>query len=523
MASLTVSPGWRALAAHRAALAAVTIRDLFAHDDGRARRFAVEAAGLYFDYSKHRLTDETLRLLVALAEQADIAGWTRRMFAGEEINRSEGRAVLHVGLRAGAGPFPAGRDVMPEVSGALARMRAFSDAVRSGDWRGGTGELVTDVVNIGIGGSDLGPRMVTRALRAFCEPRPRLHFVANGDPADLAAVLSALDPAHTLFIVASKTFTTVETLTNAERARVWIREALGERAVARHFAAVSANVPAAAAFGIDADVVFPMWDWVGGRYSLWSAVGLPIALAVGFARFADLLAGARAMDEHFRNAPAERNIPVLMALLGVWYTNFWGAQSHCVLPYSEDLRDLPAYLQQLEMESNGKRIDRDGNPVDYATAPVIWGAAGTNSQHSFHQLLHQGTLLVPSDFVLLRCGAQPADAHAMLTANGLAQSAALMAGRDDAAAPHRALPGNQPSSTFLLPALDPHALGALLAAYEHKVFAQGVIWNVNSFDQWGVEHGKVLARGLLPRILQGGEAPELDASTRTLLARLRTR
>jgi glucose-6-phosphate isomerase len=521
MPLLTSSPAWQALAAHRAAVASVRIRDLFARDNDRARRLSVEAAGLYFDYSKHRLTDETLRLLVALADQADVAGWTRRMFAGDEINRTEGRAVLHVALRAGAGPFPTGRDVMPEVSGTLARMRAFADAVRSGDWRGATGELVSDVVHIGIGGSDLGPRMVTRALRAFCAQRPRLHFVANGDPADLAAVLPALDPAHTLFIVASKTFTTVETLTNAERARAWIRDALGERAIARHFAAVSANVPAATAFGLDADAVFPMWDWVGGRYSLWSAVGLPIVLAAGFERFAELLAGARAMDEHFRDAPAHRNIPVLMALLGVWYTNFWGAQSHCVLPYSEDLHDLPAYLQQLEMESNGKRIDRDGKPVDYATAPVIWGAAGTNSQHSFHQLLHQGTLLVPSDFVLLRRGAEPVAAHAMLTANGLAQSAALMAGKDDPAAPHRALPGNQPSSTFLLPALDPRALGALIAAYEHKVFAQGVVWNVNSFDQWGVEHGKALARSLLPQILQGGEAPELDASTRALLGRLR--
>jgi len=521
MSALTGSPAWRSLAAHRAALAAVTIRDLFAQDADRARRFTVEAAGLCFDYSKHRLTDETLRLLAALAAHAKLAGWTRRMFAGEAINRSEGRAVLHVALRAGAGPFPAGRDVMPEVSAALGRMRAFAEAVRSGDWRGGTGELITDVVNIGIGGSDLGPRMVTRALRAFCAPRLRAHFVANGDPADLAAILPALDPAHTLFIVASKTFTTVETLANAERARAWIREALGERAVTRHFAAVSANVPAATAFGIDAGAVFPMWDWVGGRYSLWSAVGLPIALAVGFERFAELLAGARAMDEHFRDAPVERNIPALMALLGVWYTNFWSAQSHCMLPYSEDLRDLPAYLQQLEMESNGKRIDRDGKAVDYATAPVIWGAAGTNSQHSFHQLLHQGTLLVPSDFVLLRRGAEPASAHAMLTANALAQSAALMAGKDDPAAAHRALPGNQPSSTFLLPALEPHALGALIAAYEHKVFAQGVIWNVNSFDQWGVEHGKVLARGLLPRLLEGGEAPELDGSTRALLARLR--
>ncbi|MCC6611140.1 MAG: glucose-6-phosphate isomerase [Burkholderiales bacterium] len=521
MPQLTRSPAWQALAAHRGALASATIRDLFAHDVDRARRFCVEAAGLCFDYSKHRLTDETLRLLVALAEQADVGGWTRRMFAGEAINSSEGRAVLHVALRAGAGPFPAGGDVMPEVSGTLARMRAFADAVRSGDWRGATGELISDVVNIGIGGSDLGPRMVTRALRAYCAPRPRLHFVSNADPADLAAVLAALDPAHTLFIVTSKTFTTAETLSNAERARAWNRDALGERAAARHFVAVSANVPAATAFGISADAVFPMWDWVGGRYSLWSAVGLPIVLAVGFERFAEFLAGARAMDEHFREAPAHRNIPILMGLLGVWYTNFWGAQSHCVLPYAEDLRDLPAYLQQLEMESNGKRIDRDGNPVDYATAPVIWGAAGTNSQHSFHQLLHQGTLLVPSDFVLFRRGAEPAAAHAMLTANGLAQSAALMAGKDDPAAPHRALPGNQPSSTFLLPALDPRALGALIAAYEHKVFAQGVVWNINSFDQWGVEHGKVLARNLLPRILQGGEAHELDASTRALLARLR--
>ncbi|HEY6864575.1 MAG TPA: glucose-6-phosphate isomerase, partial [Burkholderiales bacterium] len=475
----------------------------------------------------HLADAETLRLLVALAEQADVRGWIRRMYAGEPINATEGRAVLHVALRSDASAFPEGRDVMPLVRAARERMRRFVEQVHGGDASGATGERIADVVNIGIGGSDLGPRMATRALRRFRAPgSPRLHFVANIDPADLDAALEGLAPARTLFIVASKTFTTAETLDNAARARRWLESGLGKNPAAagridRHFAAVTANESGAREWGLAAERIFPLWDWVGGRYSLWSAVGLPVALAVGMERFEELLEGARAMDAHFHTAPLEANMPVLMALLEIWAVNFLGAGSRVVLPYGEDLRDFPAYLQQLEMESNGKRVDRAGRPVDYATAPVVWGASGTPSQHSFHQMLHQGTALVPADFIVFadrRGGA----AHAALVANALAQSAALMEG-DRTADPQRALPGDRPSSVIMLERLAPEALGQLIALYEHKVFVEGVIWNINSFDQWGVEMGKRVARTLLPRLLEGGDAAGLDASTRALLARLRGR
>ncbi|HZR68054.1 MAG TPA: glucose-6-phosphate isomerase [Burkholderiales bacterium] len=523
MSALTESPAWRALAAHRRKMASASLRDLFAADPERARRCSLDFGEILLDYSKHLADEETLRLLVALAEQADVRGWTRRMFAGDPINASEGRAVLHVALRSDASVFPEGRDVMPLVRAARERMRRFVEDAHRGALTGASGERITDVVNIGIGGSDLGPRMATRALRRHRAPgSPRLHFVANIDPADLDAALEGLAPATTLFVVASKTFTTAETLDNAARARRWLESRLGTgAALGRHFAAVTANEAGAASLGVAPERVFPMWDWVGGRYSVWSAVGLPLALSIGMDRFDEMLEGARDMDAHFRTAPLERNMPVLLALLEIWYVDFFGAQSRVVLPYGEDLRDFPAYLQQLEMESNGKRVDRAGRPVDYATAPVVWGASGTPSQHSFHQMLHQGTALVPADFIVFadrRGGAS----HAALVANALAQSAALMEG-DRTEDPQRALPGDRPSSVIVLERLAPEALGQLIALYEHKVFVEGVIWNINSFDQWGVEMGKRVARTLLPRLLEGGDAAGLDASTRALLARLRGR
>jgi glucose-6-phosphate isomerase len=503
VSALTRSAAWQALADHQRKMAAATLAGLFAADPARGERYCLEAGMIFLDYSKHRVDAETLRLLLALAEQAQVSRWIERMFAGEAINSTEQRAVLHVALRS--------RDARAEVRQARARMRSFVDGVR-GDAR------ITDVVNVGIGGSDLGPRMLTRALRRFRDGGPRVHFVSNVDPADLDATLAGLSPGTTLFIVASKTFTTAETLANAGRARAWLEAGLGRSAdLSRHLAAATANLAGAQSLGVPGERVFPMWDWVGGRYSVWSAVGLPVALAVGMDAFEDLLRGAEAMDTHFRTQPLERNLPVLLALLEVWYVNFFGAQTRAVIPYSEDLRELPAYLQQLEMESNGKRVDRDGNEVDYATAPVVWGAPGTNSQHSFHQLLHQGTRLVPVDFILAQ------DGPAELSANALAQAAALAFGLATPATPHKALPGNRPSSMLLLERIAPRALGGLIAMYEHKVFVEGVVWNLNSFDQWGVEHGKTLARALAPRLLEGGDAADLDASTRALLARLRSR
>jgi glucose-6-phosphate isomerase len=524
VSKLTRSPEWKALAAHREKIAATSLIEMFAADASRAGRFSIEAGELMLDYSKHRVDEETLRLLAGLAARAQLPVWIARMFGGDPINSTEERAVLHVALRSGDTTFPEGHDVMPAVRGARERMRRIVDEAHSGALKGADGRAITDIVNIGIGGSDLGPRMLVRAMRRFCKPGPRLHFVSNIDPADLEAALAGLTPGTTFFIVASKTFTTAETLDNAARARAWLEAALGKSTgLSHHFAAVTANTAGAAALGVPPERVLPMWDWVGGRYSVWSAVGLPVALTVGMNAFEELLEGAHAMDAHFRNEPPERNMPVVLALLEIWYVNFFGAQTRAVIPYSEDLRDFPAYLQQLEMESNGKRVDRDGNEVDYATAPVVWGASGTPSQHSFHQLLHQGTHLIPVDFIVVgRNGAQSAG-QAALVANALAQSAALAFGNPAPGAPHKALPGNRPSSTLLLESLTPRALGALIALYEHKVFVEGIIWNLNSFDQWGVEHGKNLVRTLLPKLLEGADTAGLDASTRGLLARLRKR
>jgi glucose-6-phosphate isomerase len=515
MSKLTLSPAWKALHAHQAEIADVHMRDLFAREPGRAQKFSLKAGALLLDYSKHRVTDATLALLIDLARQADVERWRTRMFAGERINTSEDRAVLHVALRAGQKVFPAGSDVMPLVREAKERMRAFSDAVRSQRLLGHSGKPICTVINIGIGGSDLGPRMLAQALWRHADAPQSVHFVANADPDDLARTLAQAQPETTLFIVASKTFTTGETLANARLARSWLTGGLqDEAAVNKHFAAATANVKAAADFGIAPELCFPLWDWVGGRYSVWSTVGLPVAIAIGMDRFEELLAGARAMDEHFLAAPLAANMPVLLALLGIWYANFLGARTHAVLPYAEALRELPAYLQQLEMESNGKGVDRDGQPVDYATVPVIWGSVGTNSQHAFHQLLHQGTHLVPCDFLV------PAAGTGAAAENALAQAAALMAGKD-AAEPYRRFDGNRPSSTIMFKAIDPHTMGQLLALYEHKVFVQGIIWNINSFDQWGVELGKEIARTLSAQPAGGGAIPGLDASTNSLLQRLR--
>ena len=520
MSQLTASPAWRALAAHQRDIAPVHMRDLFAADPGRPARYALECGALYLDYSRHRMTDDTLRLLFALARQAEVERWIERMFAGEPINRSEGRPALHVALRANAARFPdpgpaATPDVMPVVRAARERVYAFATALRARNVTGATGQPICNIVNLGAGGSDLGPRLLAGAMRRQADPGLTLRFAANADPADLDAALAGLDAAHTLFIIASKSFTTVETLSNAQRARAWLAACLGDAPeLSAHFAAVTANDSKAQAWGISPTRIFPMWDWVGGRFSLWSAVGLPAVIAAGPAHFDALLAGARSMDAHFRSAPLERNMPVIMALLSVWYSAFFDAQSHVLLPYAEDLHDFPAWVQQLHMESNGKRVDRDGSAVDYPTAPVIWGATGTRSQHAFHQLLHQGTRLVPADFIVPLDSAGDAAAHRLLLVNALAQGSALMTGAAAADA-QRGLPGNRPSSTLLIDKLEPQALGQLLALYEHKVVAEAALLNLNPFDQWGVEFGKAVAQS----IERGAGADALDASTQALLAR----
>jgi glucose-6-phosphate isomerase len=542
MLSVTTLPEWHALEAHRRTLGAPGLRALFAADPQRAARLSLDAAGIHADFSKHLVTDETLALLLALAEAVDLPGWIGRMFRGDAINNTEGRAVLHVALRnRGGRPIAVdGSDVMPGVEQVLGQMGRFATRVRNGEWLGYTGRRITDVVNIGIGGSNLGPLMVCEALRFYQNPELRVHFVSNVDGTHIAETLKGLDPATTLFIVASKTFTTQETLTNAQTARRWCVDALGDNAaIARHFVAVSTARAQVEAFGIDPTNMFAFWDWVGGRYSLWSAIGLPIAVAVGMERFLELLAGAHAMDEHFRTAPLARNLPALLALLGVWYRNFHGAATHAVLPYDQYLKYLPAYLQQADMESNGKGVTRDGEPVGCDTGPVVWGEPGTDGQHAFYQLIHQGTQLIPVDFIAPLHSQNPiGDHHAKLLANCLAQAEALMRGKtaaearaeleasgaDDATVrlllPHKVFPGNRPSTTLLVDRLTPERLGALIALYEHRIFVQGVIWDVNSYDQWGVELGKQLA-GTILRELEGGASAPHDASTADLVARCR--
>ena len=543
--TLTASPSFQDLARLAPDAARWQMRDMFAADPQRFKAMSLEAAGLFLDYSKNRLDGRTLGLLLALARERGVEQRRDAMFAGEKINNTEQRAVLHTALRA---PSDAklvvdGQDVIADVHAVLARVRSFSDAVRSGAWLGHTGKPITDIVNIGIGGSDLGPKMVCLALRQYSNPGLKLHFVSNVDGHDLDAALSEVDAETTLFIVASKTFTTSETMMNAQTARRWfLANAKGgdESALARHFVAVSTNETAIRAFGIDPANMFPFWDWVGGRYSVWSAIGLPIALAVGFGYFQDFLAGAHAMDQHFTSAPLEANMPVLIGLVGFWNRQFLKGGSLSIAPYHQDLSRFPAYLQQLDMESNGKRVTRDGVLVDYPTCPAVWGECGTNGQHAYFQLLHQGTDVTPIDFIAaLRPGHELQRHHAALLANCFAQSEAFMRGKtaDEVAAdlraagasedevarltPHKTFPGNRPSNTILMEYLTPHSLGALVALYEHKTFVQGVLWDVNSFDQWGVELGKALARDIETELTSGAK-PELhDSSTNGLIARAR--
>ena len=538
MAGTTEVPGaqreaWAALRAHHSTLADIHLRDLFARDPGRGDRFVVEAGALYIDYSKHRVDDEALRALVTLAESAGLAERLDAMFAGEPVNVTEGRAALHVALRAPrTEPMSTGgSEVTDDVHAVLDRASAFATAVRDGTWTGFTGQAITDVVNIGIGGSDLGPAMAYTALRPAAGAGPRAHFVSNVDGADLSDVVADLDPRTTLFVVSSKSFTTIETLTNARSARRWLVDQLGDdTAVARHFAAVSTNEPEVRAFGIDPSVMFEFWDWVGGRFSLSSAIGLSSMIGIGAERFRELLDGMHAIDVHVRTAPFEQNAPVLMALLGVWYRNCFGAETHAVLPYAARLTRFPAYLQQLEMESNGKRVRTDGQPVDETTAPIVWGEPGTNGQHAFFQLLHQGTSLVPCDFIgFARPTADPDGHHDQLMANLFAQSEALAFGRsaEEVASSgevaelvaHRTFPGNTPSTTILAPELTPSVLGQLIALYEHKVYSQGVIWGINSFDQFGVELGKLLAGRIAAELADPEAALTHDSSTNALIRR----
>ena len=535
--SITQQPAWQALAAHYRQIQDVHLRDLFAQDATRGERLTAEAVGLYLDYSKNRITGETLRLLLNLAEASDLRGRIAAMFRGVKINITENRAVLHVALRAPLGEqiLVDGEDVVPGVHAVLAKMADFAARVRGGDWRGHTGKRIRNVVNIGIGGSDLGPVMAYEALRYYARRDMIFRFVSNVDGTDFAEATRDLDPAETLVIVASKTFTTQETMANANTARAWVLAALkDEQAIAKHFVAVSTNAARVAQFGIDTANMFGFWDWVGGRYSMDSAIGLSTMLAIGPEDFRSLLGGFHAMDEHFRTAPFDRNLPVLMALLTVWYNDFFGAQTVAVLPYDQYMKRFPAYLQLLMMESNGKRVTLEGNVIaDYETSPIYWGEPGTNGQHSFYQLIHQGTKLIPCDFIGFARSLNPlGNHHDLLMSNVFAQTEALAFGKIEAEVkaegtpdwlvPHRMFEGNRPSNVILAEQLTPETLGKLIALYEHSVFTQGVIWNIDSFDQWGVELGKVLAARIIPE-LEGATAPELrhDSSTNTLILRYR--
>jgi glucose-6-phosphate isomerase len=528
---------WKALEAHYEAARALNLRDLFTTDPGRAERFSVEAAGLFLDYSKNRVTDETMRLLLDLARARGVAARRDAMFAGEKINVSEGRAVLHVALRAPRGEriMVDGEDVVPGVHEVLDRMAAFADKVRSGEWKGHTGKRIRAVINIGIGGSYLGPEMAYRALRSYRDPNLDVRFVANVDGAAFAEATAGRDPHETLFIIASKTFTTLETMTNAAAARDWILKAIGaEEGIARHFVALSTNAEAVAKFGIDTANMFGFWDWVGGRYSMDSAIGLSTMIAIGPENFRDVLGGFRAIDEHFRSAPPERNMPMLMGLLTIWYNNFFGAETVGIMPYAADLARFPAYLQQLQMESNGKHVDLAGKHVQIQTGPVIWGEPGTDGQHSFYQLIHQGTKLIPCDLIGFCHPLSPnAGQHDLLMANLFAQAEALAFGKtsEELAAegshpsqtPFRVCEGNRPTNVILAERLTPHALGALVALYEHSVFTQGAVWGIDSFDQWGVELGKALAQRIIPELGPRAEETKAhDSSTNGLIRRYRS-
>lgn len=539
MAKLTQRPAWKALQAHYDKIKAVHMRDLFAQDVKRFEKFSLRLNDILLDYSKNRITDETMALLLDLAEEVGLSGWIQRMFEGEKINITEDRAVLHVALRNRSNRpiYVDGNDVMPAVNGVLNKMAQFCDRVRDGRWLGHTGKTITNIVNIGIGGSDLGPVMVTEALKPYGKAGLHAHFVSNIDGTHLVETLKALDHERTLFVIASKTFTTQETLTNAHSARSWFVDRAGnEAAVAKHFVAVSTNARAVAGFGMDPKNMFEFWDWVGGRYSLWSAIGLSIALFIGMSHFEALLAGAHDMDEHFRTAPLEKNMPVVLALLGIWYNDFFGAQTHAILPYDQYLHRFPAYFQQGDMESNGKAVTRQGRQVDCPTGPIVWGEPGTNGQHAFYQLIHQGTRLIPADFLAPIKSHNPiGNHHEILLSNFFAQTEALMKGKTaeevrdalsktamdaDAAErllPHKVFEGNRPTNSILFEELGPRTLGTLIALYEHKIFVQGVIWNINSFDQWGVELGKQLAKAILPELEDDAKVDSHDSSTNALI------
>jgi glucose-6-phosphate isomerase len=534
---LTDTSAWRALQTHYEKIKGIHLRQLFGEDATRGERFAIEGAGIYLDFSKNRITDETVRLLVQLAKERGVAERRDAMFRGEKINVTEGRAVLHVALRApsGASIVVEGKNVVQEVHDVLDRMASFSQRVRDGSWKGHTGKRIRNVINVGIGGSDLGPVMAYEALRHYSDRSMTFRFVSNVDGTDFIEAVRDLDPVETLFVISSKTFTTLETMTNAYSARKWALDGLGdEQAVAKHFVAVSTNAAEVGKFGIDTDNMFGFWDWVGGRYSMDSAIGLSTMLAIGSDNFRAMLDGFHQMDEHFRTAPPDRNLPMVMGLLAVWYNNFFGAQTVGVFPYEQYLKRFPAYLQQLTMESNGKHVTVEGTEVDYQTGPIYWGEPGTNGQHSFYQLIHQGTKLIPADFIAFGHSLNLLERHHdMLMANVFAQTEALAFGKTveqvktegtpDWLIPHRVFEGNRPSSTILMDRLTPAALGKLIALYEHSVFTQGAIWNVDSFDQWGVELGKVLAQRIIPELESPAE-PKLkhDSSTNTLIRRYRT-
>ncbi|MFJ2950247.1 glucose-6-phosphate isomerase [Streptomyces sp. NPDC087226] len=536
---LNQTPEWTALAKHREELGEVRLRELFAGDPGRGTAYTLRVGDLYIDYSKHLVTDDTLRLLRELALATDVFGLRDAMFGGERINTTEDRAVLHTALRAARDTVVEvdGENVVPAVHAVLDKMADFAGRVRSGEWTGHTGKRIRNVVNVGIGGSDLGPAMAYEALRAFTDRDLTVRFVSNVDGADLHEAIRDLDPAETLFIIASKTFTTIETVTNATSARGWLLNALkDEAAVAKHFVALSTNAEKVAGFGIDTANMFEFWDWVGGRYSYDSAIGLSLMIAIGPDRFREMLDGFRLVDEHFRTAPAESNVPLLLGLLGVWYGNFHDAQSHAVLPYSHYLSKFTAYLQQLDMESNGKYVGRDGREVEWQTGPVVWGTPGTNGQHAYYQLIHQGTKLIPADFIgfaepVAELSGEPAAQHDLLMANFFAQTQALAFGKTpdevrgegvpEELVPHKTFKGDHPTTTILARELTPSVLGQLVALYEHKVFVQGAVWNIDSFDQWGVELGKVLAKRVEPALTEGADVPGLDASTKALVATYR--
>ncbi|MGN0930290.1 MAG: glucose-6-phosphate isomerase [Thermoguttaceae bacterium] len=536
--NLTQSPAWQKLAAHQKQLETTTMRELFAKDPERFNKFSIEFGGILYDFSKNRITEETLDLLVSLAEQAKVKEMAEAMFTGEKINVTERRAVLHTALRNRSNNpvYVDGKDVMPDVNRVLAKMKDFCARVRSGEWKGYTGKAITDVVNIGIGGSDLGPCMVCEALAPY-QSILTPHFVSNVDGTHIVETVKKLNPETTLFIVASKTFTTQETMTNAHSAKKWLLDALkDEKAVASHFVALSTNREEVEKFGIDPNNMFEFWNWVGGRYSLWSAIGLSIALAVGFENFEELLSGAHEADVYFKTTPYKQNIPVVMALLGVWYNNFWNAETQAILPYDQYMRRFSAYLQQGDMESNGKGVDREGNRVDYSTGQIVWGEPGTNGQHAFYQLIHQGTKLIPCDFLMPVQTHNPiGDHHQKLVANFIAQTEALMKGKteeeayqellksglDDAEAkrlaPSKVFTGNRPTSSFFFTKLTPRMLGKLISFYEMKIFVQGIVWNVNSFDQMGVELGKQLAKAVLPELVSSAPTTSHDASTNALV------